>query len=136
MAYTKEELETAISATGGLAPASSVVKKEGPLSSEDVEAAVAATQEQLATDNFNSAQKPEEESFIEQVLGGPLQRSGERLSAMGGRIMNTLESYGPEATRASVEAYADGLPQPDSGPTNRRSFCFTSNCSGTCFYFL
>jgi len=117
MAYTKEELETAISATGGLAPAPSVVKKEGPLSSEDVEAAVMATQEQLATDNFNSAQKPEEESFIEQVLGGPLQRSGERLSAMGGRIMNTLESYGPEATRASVEAYAAGLPQPDSGPT-------------------
>tara|TARA_R100000951_G_C2644850_1_gene182197 strand:- start:49 stop:1821 length:1773 start_codon:yes stop_codon:yes gene_type:complete len=117
MAYTKEELETAISATGGLAPAPSVVKKEGPLSSEDVEAAVAATQEQLATDNFNSTQKPEEESFIEQVLGGPLQRSGERLSAMGGRIMNTLESYGPEATRASVEAYAAGLPQPDSGPT-------------------
>ena len=36
MAYTKEELETAISATGGLAPAPSVVKKEGSLSSEDV----------------------------------------------------------------------------------------------------
>ena len=31
--------------------------------------------------------------------------------------MNTLGSFGPEATRASVEAYAAGLPQPDSGPT-------------------
>jgi len=117
MAYTKEELEIAISATGGRTPTSSVVKKEGLLSSEDVAAAVAATKEQIAVDDFNSPEKPEEESFVERVFEGPLQRSGERLSAMGGRIMNTLASYGPEATRASIEAYAAGLPQPDVGPT-------------------
>ena len=115
MSYNQEELLSLYAESRGDDPekVKALTPKtdtEGETSIEDL---YNMAQERVAS---IKVQKPTPEKyFVERVFGGPLQRSGERLSAMGGRIMNTLESYGPEATRASVEAYAAGLPQPDSG---------------------
>lgn len=92
MSYTKEEIEAAIAATGGYTSVAPVVTPDGSPTPDAVSAAVQATEEQLAVMDFNKPLE-KEESFIERVIYGPLERSGERMSALGSRVMKT---YGPE----------------------------------------
>lgn len=90
MSYTQEELLSLYAESKGDDPKK--VKALTPKTDTEEETSIEdlynMAQERAAS---IKVQKPTpEKSFVERAVGGPLQRSGERLSALGGRVMETM----------------------------------------------
>lgn len=91
MSYNQEELLSLYAESRGDDPEK--VKALAPKTDTEEETSIEdlynMAQERVAS---IKVQKPTpEKSFVERVFGGPLQRSGERLSALGGRVTETLK---------------------------------------------
>ena len=91
MSYTQEELLSLYAESKGSDPEK--VKALSPKVDTEEETSIEdlydMAQERVASLKVQEPAPPEK-SFVERVIGGPLQRSAERLSALGGRVAETM----------------------------------------------
>ena len=92
MSYTQEELLSLYAESKGDDPEK--VKALTPKIDEKEETSIEDlyNMAQERASSFKAQEPTPEKSFVERVVGGPLQRSGERLSALGGRVMETIRT--------------------------------------------